>query len=117
MWQTEDSIQGGQLNLGMRFLFRFTPGSLFGALADLHESGGKSPKAGLRLDRTTTQQNLIAPLGNTTRDDFRIVIMNRLTGLTNEAEQIVAGGNFLRHRFAAHAAIVHSSTMSTQDVI
>jgi hypothetical protein len=115
--QTEHGIQGRHFDLGVRFLFRFTLGSLLGALADLHKSSGKRPEAGLGLDRATAQQNLIAPLRNASRNNLGIVIMNRLTRFAHETEQIVAGGNFPRYRFSADAAIVHSSTMSRQDVL
>jgi hypothetical protein len=108
VWETQDRKETDTLYLSLRFLQCLANGRLLGALADFHEAGRKCPETGLRLDRTPAEENVALPLGNTACHDLWIMVMNGPTGIADESGQVVAGGNFLRNRGTASAAIVHN---------
>jgi hypothetical protein len=56
----------------------------------LHESGGEGPEPRSWIDGSTAEQELILPFRQAAYDDFRILVVNRLAGLADEAGEDIA---------------------------
>ncbi len=92
----------------------FALGGFDRGFAVFHEAGGECPAAVAWFDGPAAEQDFALPFGDTTNDDFRVIVVNRLAARANVSWQGVAGGDAEFDRRAALLAEVHGLIMEKQ---
>src|SRR5579862_480088 len=106
--QADHRVELAHRDARVRFLERLAQRAARQRLPILEKSRWQRPQAVPRLDRTTAKQHALAPLGQASDDDLRVLVVDRTALRANVARKRVAVGNAaLDAGRSADAAEVH----------